>query len=104
MNLHSMLEKINDSQSFIAENCSSPVSALSATASEKQAVSTATASGKESASTEENGSGKESPHCEDGYLPERYTSNGTLCIQIQIRTNPRIENMIFCLDLSSISI
>ena len=65
------MERVNDLQSFIAENCSSPLPAISVTAPEKQAAGTATAAGKESASTEENASGKESPHCEDGDLPER---------------------------------
>lgn len=50
----------------LAENSSSPVPATSVTAAEKQ-MST----GKETVSSEENGSDKESPHCEDGNLPDR---------------------------------
>ncbi|XWS74715.1 hypothetical protein CRYUN_Cryun01aG0021600 [Craigia yunnanensis] len=70
-----VLPQFHSSQEAPQENCSSSVLAVSATAPEKQAVSTATASGKESASTEENGSGKESPHCEDDYLPESLEHN-----------------------------
>ncbi|XP_040965810.1 zinc finger CCCH domain-containing protein 23 isoform X2 [Gossypium hirsutum] len=47
------------------ENSSSPVPATLVTAAEKQ-----TSTGKETVSSEENGSEKESPHCEDGNLPE----------------------------------
>ncbi|MBA0751282.1 hypothetical protein Gogos_000217 [Gossypium gossypioides] len=52
------------------ENSSSPVPATSVTAAEKQ-----TSTGKETVSSEENGSEKESPHCEDGNLPESLEHN-----------------------------
>ncbi|PPS08216.1 hypothetical protein GOBAR_AA12423 [Gossypium barbadense] len=52
------------------ENSSSPVPAISVTAAEKQ-----TSTGKETVSSEENGSEKESPHCEDGNLPESLEHN-----------------------------
>lgn len=70
-----VLPQFHNSQEAPQENCSSPAPAISVTAPEKQAASTANAAGKESASTEENGSGKDSPHCEDGDLPESLEHN-----------------------------
>ncbi|XP_022747489.1 zinc finger CCCH domain-containing protein 53-like isoform X2 [Durio zibethinus] len=70
-----VLPKFHITQEAPQENCSSPLPAVSTTALEKQATSTATAAGKESVSAEENGSGKESPHCEDGDLPESLGHN-----------------------------
>ncbi|XP_022745031.1 zinc finger CCCH domain-containing protein 53-like isoform X2 [Durio zibethinus] len=64
-----VLPQFHSSQEAPQENCSSPVPAMSVFTPEKQAASTATAFGKESASTEDNGSGEESLHCEDGDLP-----------------------------------
>ena len=53
---------------FVAENCSSPVPAVSITApSERQAG----VSGKESNCSEENGSGKDSSHGEESNLQGR---------------------------------
>ncbi|KAK8485353.1 hypothetical protein V6N11_025391 [Hibiscus sabdariffa] len=70
-----VIPQFHHSQETQQENCSSPVPAVSANASEKQSVSTATAVGKESASVEDNGTGKESPHREDGNLPESLEHN-----------------------------
>ncbi|XWS56815.1 hypothetical protein CRYUN_Cryun09bG0118200 [Craigia yunnanensis] len=70
-----VLPQFHSSQEAPQENCSSPLPAKSVTAPEKQVASTATAAGKESASTEANDSGKESPHCEDGDLPESLEHN-----------------------------
>ncbi|EOY17558.1 Zinc finger family protein / RNA recognition motif-containing protein isoform 5 [Theobroma cacao] len=70
-----VLPQFHNGQEAPQENCSSPAPAISVTAPEKQAASTANAAGKESASTEENGSGKESPHCEDGDLQESLEHN-----------------------------
>ncbi|XVE99891.1 hypothetical protein REPUB_Repub03eG0240300 [Reevesia pubescens] len=67
--------QFHSSQEAPQENCSSPVQAVSATAPEKQAASIATAAGKEVAGTEENGSGKETPHCEVGNLPDSLEHN-----------------------------
>ncbi|TYJ31076.1 hypothetical protein E1A91_A06G172700v1 [Gossypium mustelinum] len=69
-----VLPQFHNSQEAAQENCSNPVLAVSATASEKQAVST-TAIAKESASVEENGTSKESPNCEDANLPESLEHN-----------------------------
>lgn len=66
--------------SFVAENCSSPATAISvnAVAAEQQQTVT-TAAEKEVAGIDENGngSGKESSHNEDNDLPERYM---TFCV------------------------
>lgn len=69
-----VLTQFHNSQEAPQENCSNPVLAVSATASEKQAAST-TAVAKESASVEENGTSKESPNCEDANLPESLEHN-----------------------------
>lgn len=73
--------------------------AVSATVSEKQAAST-TAAAKELASVEENGTSKESPNFEDASLPERYTRNGTLSFQIEIRTKSMLVNKILLLKFA----
>ncbi|KAK8484773.1 hypothetical protein V6N13_092479 [Hibiscus sabdariffa] len=70
-----VLPQFHNSQEAPQENCSSPVPAVSANASEMQVVSTGTVAGKASASDEENGTGKESPHLEDGSLPESLEHN-----------------------------
>ncbi|KAE8679339.1 hypothetical protein F3Y22_tig00111402pilonHSYRG01239 [Hibiscus syriacus] len=54
--------QVTDSQSSIAENCSSPMPAIVVTAAEKQTTSTA---GKKSVGTEESGSDKEGTDCEE---------------------------------------
>jgi hypothetical protein len=55
---------------FVAENCSSPMPAISVAAPTEKQISNAN-SGKECTSSEENGSGKESSHGEDSDLQER---------------------------------
>ncbi|GMJ14501.1 hypothetical protein like AT3G51950 [Hibiscus trionum] len=70
-----VLPQFHNSQEAPQENCSSPVLPVSMNASEKQVVSTGTDAGKESASVEENGTVKESPHREDGNLPESLEHN-----------------------------
>ncbi|OMO90137.1 hypothetical protein COLO4_19331 [Corchorus olitorius] len=66
-----VLPQFHRNQETPQESCSSPVPTVSVTAPEQQAVTTATACRKESVGTEENGgTRKESPHCEDGDLPE----------------------------------
>ncbi|KAE8702613.1 zinc finger CCCH domain-containing protein 53-like isoform X2 [Hibiscus syriacus] len=54
-------------QSPIAENCSSPMPAISVIVVEKQTASTASSAGKELSDTEENGRDKESPQCEGAW-------------------------------------
>ncbi|KAE8708951.1 Zinc finger family protein / RNA recognition motif-containing protein isoform 2 [Hibiscus syriacus] len=70
-----VIPQFHNGQEAPQENCSSPVPALSVNAFEEQAESTATAVVKESASVEDNGTGKESPHHEDGYQPESLEHN-----------------------------
>ncbi|GMI84931.1 hypothetical protein like AT3G51950 [Hibiscus trionum] len=65
-----VLSQFQSNQEAPQENCSSPMPAILVTASEKQTTSTASSAGKESVGTEENVSDKESPHCEEGDLPE----------------------------------
>ncbi|XVE90801.1 hypothetical protein DITRI_Ditri20bG0105700 [Diplodiscus trichospermus] len=72
-----VLPQFHTSQEAPQENCSSPMLGIPVTAPEKQAVATATAitAGKELPSTEDNGSGKGSPHSEDGAMPESLEHN-----------------------------
>ena len=79
--LYTLLKIGNDLYSFVAENCSSPATAIpvNAVAAEQQQQTVTTAAEKEFTGIDENGNGtgKESSHNEDSDLPERY---GTFCV------------------------